>query len=115
MVDPQLDGIKEPTARLAVITQNLYSTCYERVTRGVLHQVCDIVFVESLYRKVFICSRLFESCKLLKCSSQKEIKSYEFRRDCAKKEILCKLSILFLATQCSGKRQDIIFGKIHPK
>ena len=54
MVDPQLDGIKEPTARLAVITQNLYSTCYERVTRGVLHQVCDIVFVESLYRKVFI-------------------------------------------------------------
>ena len=40
MVDPQLEGIKEPTARLAIITQNLYSTCYERVTRGVLHQVC---------------------------------------------------------------------------
>merc|ERR550532_778660 len=38
MVDPQLEGIKEPTARLALITQNLYSTCYERVTRGVLHQ-----------------------------------------------------------------------------
>ena len=46
MVDPQLDGIKEPTARLAVITQNLYSTCYERVTRGVLHQVCDIPYTE---------------------------------------------------------------------
>ena len=41
MVDPQLEGIKEPTARLAIITQNLYSTCYERVTRGVLHQVCE--------------------------------------------------------------------------
>ena len=40
MVDPQLEGIKEPAARLAIITQNLYSTCYERVTRGVLHQVC---------------------------------------------------------------------------
>merc|ERR1719495_984851 len=38
MVDPQLEGIKEPAARLAIITQNLYSTCYERVTRGVLHQ-----------------------------------------------------------------------------
>merc|ERR1712038_1275238 len=34
MVDPQLEGIKEPAARLAIITQNLYSTCYERVTRG---------------------------------------------------------------------------------
>ena len=40
MVDPQLEGIKEPAARLAIITQNLYGTCYERVTRGVLHQVC---------------------------------------------------------------------------
>ena len=40
MVDPHLEGIKEPAARLAIITQNLYSTCYERVTRGVLHQVC---------------------------------------------------------------------------
>ena len=46
MVDPKLEEIKEPTARLAVITQNLYSTCYERVTRGVLHQVREKTFLE---------------------------------------------------------------------
>merc|ERR1719481_1144735 len=38
MVDPRLDGMKEPAARLATITQNLYSNCYERVTRGMLHK-----------------------------------------------------------------------------
>merc|ERR1719481_1528091 len=36
--DQRLEGIKDPTQRLSVITSNLYSTCYERVTRGMLHE-----------------------------------------------------------------------------
>ena len=37
-VDPRLEGMKEPGERLATITQNLYSTCFSRVTRGMLHK-----------------------------------------------------------------------------
>jgi len=36
--DQRLDGLKDPAQRLAIITSNLYSTCYERVTRGMLHE-----------------------------------------------------------------------------
>ena len=36
--DQRLDGMKDPAQRLTIITSNLYSTCYERVTRGMLHE-----------------------------------------------------------------------------
>ena len=36
--DPALEEMKDPAQRLAAITGNLYSTCYERVSRGMLHQ-----------------------------------------------------------------------------
>ena len=36
--DQTLEDIKDPIERLSVITSNLYSTCYERVTRGMLHE-----------------------------------------------------------------------------
>jgi len=38
MVCPGLEGMKEPAARLEHITTSLYSTCYSRVTRGMLHK-----------------------------------------------------------------------------
>merc|ERR1719193_2506289 len=34
----RLEGMKDPGQRLEVITAHLYSTCYERVARGMLHQ-----------------------------------------------------------------------------
>ena len=36
--DQRLEGMKESAQRLSVITSNLYSTCYERVPRGMLHE-----------------------------------------------------------------------------
>ena len=39
MADPQLQTMKEPEKRLQAIAQNLYSTCYERVTQGMLHKI----------------------------------------------------------------------------
>ena len=36
--DQRLEDIKDPTRRLSVVTSNLYSTCYDRVTRGMLHE-----------------------------------------------------------------------------
>merc|ERR1711892_186227 len=36
--DQRLDGLKDPAQRLVIITSNLYSTSYERVTRGMLHE-----------------------------------------------------------------------------
>ena len=36
--NPNLEGITEPGPRLQAITSHLYSTCYQRVARGMLHQ-----------------------------------------------------------------------------
>merc|ERR1719495_1400349 len=36
--DSRLEALKDSAKRLALITSNLYSTCYERVTRGMLHE-----------------------------------------------------------------------------
>ena len=47
--DSRLEGMKEPGQRLAAITSNLYSTCYERVSRGMLHED-RLVFVLLLAR-----------------------------------------------------------------
>merc|ERR1719452_442284 len=50
--DQRLDGMKDPTQRLAIITSNLSSTCYERVTRGMLHE--DRLVFALLLAKIYL-------------------------------------------------------------
>merc|ERR1719427_2521204 len=50
--NPKLENMKEPMQRLDAITRNLYSSCYERVARGMLHQ--DRLVFALLLAKIYL-------------------------------------------------------------
>ena len=50
--DKRLEEVKDSGERLAIITSNLYSTCYERVARGMLHE--DRLVFALLLAKIYL-------------------------------------------------------------
>ena len=50
--NPKLEGVSEPMQRLEAITSSLYSSCNERVARGMLHQ--DRLVFALLLAKIYL-------------------------------------------------------------